>query len=102
MTSHARGSSRTLDADPATIDGLGVIYEPTFLAYEALRQKRLIRALPDWEAEEFSVVAVYPNRKFLPPKVRSFIDFLAERLGPEPYWDADIGLRRDASRVARA
>jgi DNA-binding transcriptional LysR family regulator len=27
--------------------------------------------------------------KFLPPKVRSFIDFLAERFGPEPYWDFD-------------
>jgi DNA-binding transcriptional LysR family regulator len=34
-----------------------------------------------------TVFVVYPNRKFLPPKVRSFIDFLAERFGPEPYWD---------------
>jgi DNA-binding transcriptional LysR family regulator len=75
----------------AAIAGLGVIYEPTFLTYEALRQKRLVRVLPDWEAEEFEVVAVYPSRKFLPPKVRSFIDFLVERFGPEPFWDADVG-----------
>jgi len=72
----------------AAIEGLGVIYEPTFMTYEALWQKRLVRILPDWEAEEFTLFTVYPNRKFLPPKVRSFIDFLAERFGPEPYWDA--------------
>ena len=71
----------------AAIEGLGVILEPTFLVFEALRQKRLVRILSDWEADEFSVFAVYPNRKFLPPKVRSFIDFLADRFGPEPYWD---------------
>jgi len=71
----------------AAIEGLGVILHPTFLVYEALQQKRLVRILPDWEADELSVFAVYPHRKFLPPKVRSFIDFLAERFGPEPYWD---------------
>jgi len=74
----------------AAIEGLGIIYEPTFLTYEALRQKQLVRVLPDWEAEEFSLYAAYPSRKFLPPKVRTFIDFLAERFGPEPYWDVDV------------
>jgi hypothetical protein len=28
-----------------------------------------------------------PNR-FLPLKARTFIDFLLERFGSEPYWDA--------------
>jgi DNA-binding transcriptional LysR family regulator len=71
----------------AAVEGLGVILQPTFLIYEALREKKLVRILPDWEADEMTVFVVYPNRKFLPPKVRSFIDFLAERFGPEPYWD---------------
>lgn len=74
----------------AAIEGLGVILHPTFLLYEALQQKRLVRILPDWEVDELSVFAVYPHRKFLPPKVRSFIDFLAERFGPEPYWDSHL------------
>jgi DNA-binding transcriptional LysR family regulator len=73
----------------AAIEGLGVILHPTFLVYEALRDKKLVRILSDWEADDLTVFAVYPNRKFLPPKVRSFIDFLAERFGPEPYWDSD-------------
>jgi DNA-binding transcriptional LysR family regulator len=67
-----------------------VIYEPTFLAYEALRQRRLVRVLPEWEADEFSMFAVYPSRKFVSPKVRSFVDFLVGRFGPEPYWDLDV------------
>lgn len=36
--------------------------------------------------------AVYASRKFFPPKVRSFIDFLAERFGPASYWD--FGVKR--------
>jgi DNA-binding transcriptional LysR family regulator len=74
----------------AALDGLGVICEPTFLVYEALRRKQLVQVLPTWSAAEFSLFAVYPNRKFLLPKVRSFIDFLVERFGPEPYWDAGL------------
>ncbi len=73
----------------AAIEGLGVVLHPTFLVYEALREKKLVRILPDWEIDDLTVFAVYPNRKFLPPKVRSFIDFLAARFGPEPYWDFD-------------
>jgi DNA-binding transcriptional LysR family regulator len=75
----------------AAVEGLGVILHPTFLVYEALRQKKLVRILADWQAPELTLFAVYPHRKYLPPKVRSFIDFLAERFGPEPYWDFDVG-----------
>jgi len=85
------GSMRGNNGDvlmEAAIAGLGVIRQPTFLVYEALRRGQLVRVLPRWEIDEMSVFAVYPNRKFLPPKVRSFIDHLCESLGPEPYWDA--------------
>ena len=78
----------------AAVEGLGIVYEPTLLVYEALRQRRLVRVLPDWETEEYSLFAVYANRRFLPPKVRVFIDFLVGRFGPEPYWDAAPGRKR--------
>jgi DNA-binding transcriptional LysR family regulator len=70
----------------AAIEGLGIIRQPAFLVADALRKKTLIRVLPDWDAGEHSVPAVYPNRQFLPPKVRTFIDFLAERFGRESDW----------------
>ncbi|MCM2339729.1 LysR family transcriptional regulator [Rhodoferax sp.] len=90
---HVPGNLRGNSGDilrNAAIEGLGVILQPTFLIYEALREKKLVRILSDWETDDLTVFAVYPNRKFLSPKVRSFIDFLAERFGPEPYWDFDI------------
>jgi len=86
VTGNMRGNNGDVLME-AAIAGLGVIRQPTFLAHEALRRKQLVRLLPRWEIEEMSVYAVYPNRKHLPPKVRSFIDHLCESLGPEPYWD---------------
>jgi len=74
----------------AAAEGLGVIVQPTFLVYEWLRAKKLVRILDGWTIDDSTVYAVYPNRQFLPPKVRSFIDFLLERFGPEPYWDKGI------------
>ena len=73
----------------AAVEGLGVTLQPDFMIDDALREGRLIRVLADWETDDLGVFAVYPNRKFLPPKVRSFIDFLVERFGPEPYWNID-------------
>lgn len=74
----------------AATSGLGVIVQPTFLAYELLRARKLVRILEGWEADELTIYAVYPSRQFLTPKVRSFIDFLVERFGPQPYWDKGI------------
>ncbi|MCF8200081.1 MAG: LysR family transcriptional regulator [Sulfuritalea sp.] len=72
----------------AAIDGLGVIVEPDFLVNEALRRKQLVPILADWETDSLSMFAVYPNRKYLPPKVRSFVDLLVERFGPGSHWPA--------------
>jgi DNA-binding transcriptional LysR family regulator len=74
----------------AAAEGLGVIAQPTFLAYELLREGKLVRILEGWEIEESTLYAVYPSRQFLTPKVRSFIDFLVERFGENPYWDQGL------------
>jgi DNA-binding transcriptional LysR family regulator len=70
----------------AAIEDMGILYEPDFLVHEAIRQKRLVQILRDWETDDLSLYAVYANRQFLPLKVRSFIDFLVEYFGPQPYW----------------
>ncbi len=58
--------------------GVGIVYEPTFILAEGLRRRKLVQVLPEWKSETFTVYAVYVNREYLPPKVRTFIDFLAE------------------------
>jgi len=38
--------------------------------------------LPGWAGPDTEVRAVFPSRTGLAPKVRAFVDFLVERLGP--------------------
>ena len=74
----------------AAASGLGVILQPTFLAHELLRDGLLVRILDGWEPEGYTIYAVYPSRQFLTPKVRTFIDFLIDRFGDNPYWDKQL------------
>jgi DNA-binding transcriptional LysR family regulator len=76
----------------AALGGLGVALLPCFICGEDLRAGRLVRVLPDWEAPPDSTIsAVFPAARHLSPKVRAFVDFLAERFGGTPYWDEGIG-----------
>lgn len=67
--------------------GRGVIMAPAFLIDDALREGRLRRILTDWELQSGAVWALYPHRRHLSAKVRTFIDFLGERLNPPPWGD---------------
>lgn len=74
----------------AALDGLGVVVSPTFIAHRALAAGQLVPLLPDYQAPGTSAYAVYPSRRHLPQRVRALIDFLAQRFGTTPYWDADV------------
>jgi DNA-binding transcriptional LysR family regulator len=71
----------------AAIAGEGLILHPTFYVHEALRSGQLVQVLADHRWPELSAYAVYPPTRHLSSRVRTFIDFLAERLAGEPYWD---------------
>jgi DNA-binding transcriptional LysR family regulator len=73
----------------AAVSGAGVIMLPTFYVGEQLRTHRLLRLLRSFPAVELAVYAVYSERRNLLPKVRAFIDFLAEKLGSTP-WESDL------------
>jgi DNA-binding transcriptional LysR family regulator len=64
----------------AALSGAGVILQPTFLVSEHLESGRLIELLPDYPSVELGVFAVFPTRKFVLPKVRRLIEFLADAL----------------------
>jgi DNA-binding transcriptional LysR family regulator len=66
--------------------GFGVARIPAFAAAEDLRAGRLKALLCDFEPEPIHVHAVYPHARHLAPKVRAFVDFLAERYAGEPEW----------------
>jgi DNA-binding transcriptional LysR family regulator len=66
--------------------GFGVTRTPAFAAAEDLRAGRLTALLCDFEPELIHVHAVYPHARHLAPKVRAFVDFLAQRYAGEPEW----------------
>lgn len=73
--------------------GAGLVYLPSFIVGEDLQAGRLQCVLDGFTMTGATVNAVYPHARHLSPKVRVFVDFLAERFGPEPYWDAPLARR---------
>ncbi|MFC3024609.1 LysR substrate-binding domain-containing protein [Vibrio zhugei] len=70
------------------LSGLGIAQLPTFIAGDYIRANTLTTVMPDYQLPEAAVYAVYPERKYLPQKVRLFIDYLSEKFDPsQPYWD---------------
>ncbi|MEK6806238.1 MAG: LysR family transcriptional regulator [Pseudomonadota bacterium] len=73
------------------LEGLGVTQMPTFLVGDDLQHGRLQRLLPDHELlSETTLYAIHLPQPYLPPKLRCFIDFLASRYAPAPYWDQGL------------
>lgn len=64
----------------AALRDAGLIFQPRFIVASDLAAGRLVPVLPQWQSGELGVHAVYPSRKHLSAKVRTFIDYLAERL----------------------
>ncbi len=71
----------------AAISGLGLVLLPTYMVGQDLRKGRLQAVLKDYIPSPLEIHAVYPHRKHLSAKVRTFVDFLHERFHPTPYWE---------------
>ena len=63
--------------------GFGLSLIPRLYVEEAIAEGHLRTVLDDWSAVEASVYAIYPSRRNVTAKVRAFLDFLVERLGPD-------------------
>ncbi|HEU0221012.1 MAG TPA: LysR family transcriptional regulator [Paracoccaceae bacterium] len=59
--------------------GIGIASVPSFFLGCPQGQAGLVRVLPDIEPRVLGIYAVYPPGRFPQPKLRVFIDFLAER-----------------------
>jgi DNA-binding transcriptional LysR family regulator len=68
----------------AAIAGLGIARLPDAIAADSVRAGKLRRILVPWESN-FPISAVYPPGRHLSPKLRRFVDFLAEGLAPAPW-----------------
>ena len=85
---HGRLSANNGDAlRIAALKGLGRANLPTFIVGADLQAGTLVTVLDEFGVQDLAMSAVYPPGRHLSPKVRAFVDFLADRFGPRPYWD---------------
>jgi DNA-binding transcriptional LysR family regulator len=66
----------------------GIVLQPSFLVAHDLAAGTLVRLLPDYRSLELGIFAVYPSRKFVAPKVRVLIDYLAHSFRHRTWTDA--------------
>ncbi len=66
----------------AALAGAGIALLPAFVIGTELEDGRLVRLLEDWQPEEQALYALFPQRRYLAPKIRCFIEYLMERLRP--------------------
>ena len=72
----------------AARDGRGIILSPGWLVGPSLANGDLVEILPGVSPNPARVplYAVHPYRRFVPPKVRTLVDFLASRFGDDYDW----------------
>lgn len=72
----------------AARDGRGIILSPGWLVGAALASGDLVAILPEVEPDpaRLPVYAVHPYQRFVPPKVKVLVDFLARRFGDTYDW----------------
>ena len=100
-THHPKGPLQTNSSEvvrEAVMAGTGIGLRPNWEMGEALADGTLERVLPDWRgSDDTGIHALYPSRRFLPTKVRLFIDFLTDLYAPEPYWTRGHASVEDAN-----
>jgi len=62
------------------LGGVGMGMLPNYMCQDDLASGRLVHVLPDWTLTPAIVHAVYPSRRGLAPAVRTFLDFLDEKI----------------------
>lgn len=70
----------------AAIAGLGIALMPAFLCADAVTQEKLLPVMPDYQVSNGGLYAMYPSREHLSLALRTFLDFLVERMKEHPWF----------------
>jgi DNA-binding transcriptional LysR family regulator len=85
--------SGTMDSDNSDIltswclAGHGIAMKDMFEVAPYLKDGRLVEVMREYPPVSYPIMALYPHSQYLPPRVRLFIDFLAEEFGDAPAWE---------------
>lgn len=61
-------------------EGMGIGMLPLYSAIDGLRNGTLVRVLPEYTAQKVNAYALYPSRKFIDAKTRTWVEFLRTHL----------------------
>lgn len=64
-------------------NGQGIALLPTFICQSPQVRDRLVKVLPAWQGHADAIHLVYPQQRFMPPKLRAFIDLALDELKPQ-------------------
>ncbi len=73
-----RGTIRANFGEPlrhAALLGHGISMHPTYMVLQDIQTGRLVSVMPDYKPIGVDIYAVFPSRKNLPLRVRTFLDF---------------------------
>ena len=70
----------------AAISGLGIAALPSFAIAPYLASGQLVELLVDYTLPESTLYAVFLPDRRLPERIRTFVQFLAERFASDDYW----------------
>lgn len=73
----------TLPVREAVLLGAGLSVLPDYAIANDLAAGRLIHVLPRWSLPSGGIHVVFPTARFRPPKVRAFVELLAQRASGE-------------------
>lgn len=79
ISSHLMTNSAEMEL-AMCLEGQGIARVPKIILTDELDTRRLVLLFEDYRPVTVDIFLIYPNRKFLPSKVRSFIDFLSTQL----------------------
>lgn len=71
----------------ALLGGVGITRTPTFVVGQDIQSGKLQPVLTNYDTLEVSIYLVYAQRRHLSPKIRAFVEYFAERMAGQPYWD---------------
>jgi DNA-binding transcriptional LysR family regulator len=75
----------------AVIEQCGIARLPTYLVSDEIRSGKLIALFSQYTLPAKHLYALFPQRSYVPAKVRCFLDFSLEYFGEDiPYWDKGI------------
>ena len=69
----------------AAIGGLGIASFDRFIVHDALQDGRLVPVLENWKLPARSLYAVYPQSRYLAPKVRALLEYV-QGYYAQPRW----------------